>query len=301
MLENEQPATGETPNADSTNAQDSIEASTEDKILAKLGIPESPDAEEAEAASKQSAEATEEPVEYEGKTYTLPKEIKGAVLRHADYTRKTQELAAMRDALHAQQQQVQEQLTVQSELNEDFAQLKALDRQYKAYQQLNWAEMGVEDMMRNRANMDMLRDAMADAGQALEAKKQALGERHSQSSAKALEQGNRVLAAAIPGWGEELRTKLAQHARKVGFSPQEISGFNDPRIVQVLHRAYLWDTLQESKPGVEKRVKQAAPFVKPGASNQTKSTKDVLRKALHTTVDPRAKAKIAHRLLMEKL
>jgi hypothetical protein len=41
-------------------------------------------------------------VEYEGKTYCLPPELRDALLRQADYTRKTQEVAQARKALEAE-------------------------------------------------------------------------------------------------------------------------------------------------------------------------------------------------------
>src|SRR5712671_4095938 len=41
-------------------------------------------------------------VEYDGKTYQLPPELKDALLRQADYTRKTQEVAQNRKALEAE-------------------------------------------------------------------------------------------------------------------------------------------------------------------------------------------------------
>src|SRR5947199_238059 len=52
------------------------------------------------ALPDQTDEAPEEAeVEYGGKTYTLPAELKDALLRQADYTRKTQEVAQGRKAL----------------------------------------------------------------------------------------------------------------------------------------------------------------------------------------------------------
>ena len=46
-------------------------------------------------------EPDEVEVDYNGKSYCLPPELKDALLRQADYTRKTQELAEGRRALEA--------------------------------------------------------------------------------------------------------------------------------------------------------------------------------------------------------
>ena len=49
-----------------------------------------------------------EEAEYDGKKFTGPKGIKEAILRQADYTRKTQEVAEQRKQVEAQAAQVQQ-------------------------------------------------------------------------------------------------------------------------------------------------------------------------------------------------
>ena len=52
---------------------------------------------DAQDLDTQGADPEFEEVEYEGKRYALPKELKDAILRQSDYTRKTQELAQQRE------------------------------------------------------------------------------------------------------------------------------------------------------------------------------------------------------------
>src|SRR5438309_2094560 len=58
-----------------------------------------PDDIQPEAAAPDPDDLVE--VEHEGRTYAVPAALKGALMRHADYTRKTQALAAHRQALEA--------------------------------------------------------------------------------------------------------------------------------------------------------------------------------------------------------
>ena len=63
---------------------------------------ESPDEGSDEEVREDDAETQpedDEEVEYEGKTYKVPKELKGALMKNADYTQKTQEVAEQRKSV----------------------------------------------------------------------------------------------------------------------------------------------------------------------------------------------------------
>src|SRR4051794_25376107 len=67
----------------------------------EAGVAEEAVAADAAAAPEAAAEDPDETEEVErgGKTYRVPKALKGELMMHADYTRKTQEVAATRRAL----------------------------------------------------------------------------------------------------------------------------------------------------------------------------------------------------------
>lgn len=308
-IENEQPA-----NTDSneTEVAEQTELSMEDKVLEKLGLGDVKPKKEAKAETTDT-ETTEQPegeqpteipletVDLEGKQFQVPKEIKDAVLRQSDYTKKTQEISTIRKTLDAQSRMLQEQSALQRELQDEYATARALEQQYQAYQKLDWSTMDTENMIRNRMAMDQLRDAMGQVDGSIQGKTDAFRQKQLQTMREVVEQGQQILSSTIPGWNDELRNNLKKHSANYGFTEEELSSFFDPRQIQVLHKAYLWDQLQASKPKIQNRVNQAPPIPKPGASKQKMSTKAVLTKTLHSTSDPKAKAKIAHRLIMEKL
>src|SRR4051812_34876614 len=68
-------------------------------------------------------------VELDGQVHTLPAALKGAFLRQADYTRKTQELAEHRRALEADRQAVAQAAGAQAGASQDRVRLAALDHQ----------------------------------------------------------------------------------------------------------------------------------------------------------------------------
>ena len=314
MQENEQPVITDSDNTENTNQEKQPEMSMEDKILEKMGLGDvKPKKEAGTSETEETGETTDteeqspeteiplETVDFEGKQYQVPKDIKDALLRHSDYTKKTQEVASVRKSLDAQAKMLQEQSALQQELQDDYATMRSLQQQYQAYQKLDWSQMDTENLIRNRMAMDQLRDAMSQVHGSIQSKTDDFKAKQVQTMKQIVEQGQQILSSAIPGWGDELRTNLKKHATSFGFTEEELTSFFDPRQIQVLHKAYLWDQLQASKPGIKNRVNQAPPILKPGASKQKMSTKAVLRKTLHTTTDPKAKAKIAHRLIMEKL
>jgi hypothetical protein len=77
-------------------------------------------------------------VEHEGQTYEVPAALKGALMRHADYTRKTQALAQQRAALDAGHQALAQMAQAHGEHLADYARLAGLGDQIGRLEQLNW-------------------------------------------------------------------------------------------------------------------------------------------------------------------
>ena len=66
-----------------------------------------------EGAATDEAESEVEDVDWEGKKYAVPKELKDALMRQSDYTRKTQEIAETRRALEAKEAEIQQRAQVE--------------------------------------------------------------------------------------------------------------------------------------------------------------------------------------------
>jgi len=124
-----------------------------------------------------------------------------------------------------------------------------------------------------------------DRFQALQQEQMVLAERQLQTEqAKVLER--------IPQWKDpEVATKernaIVSYAQRFGFTEQEVAATNDSRVVDLLRRAYLYDTLQSKKPTATKKVKKAPKMLKSG---QPKSKVNVSEQNRQTAFDKLAKS-----------
>lgn len=202
--------------------------------------------------------------DFNGETIKVPKKIKENLMMHADYTKKTMELAEQRRAFEAQQAQTQQ---LNQEYVQDLAKLQAFDDRIAQFSQVNWSELIQQDAataQRLRVELDQLRDGKEQLKQELGAKHQKRQIEQQQAFAKQYEEGQRVLAEKIPNWGPEVANNLVNHAATYGFSAQEAQQIGDPRAVQILHDAMLYRQLMAKQKTATKPTepKKAEPNAK---------------------------------------
>ena len=188
----------------------------------------------------------------------------------ADYTKKTQELAENRKAVeaeakaiieaqqvrdtYAQRLQAVEQLLTMNDSPEDIASMKEND-------QIGWA-IKVAEMTEKKEQLQAVRAEQQRIAQQQQADRaQAMQRQIAQESAK--------LAEVLPEFsdkakGEQIRNEIRNYGKTVGFTDQELSQVYDSRHVLVLHKAAMYDKLQKSKPGVQKKVANAPKMIKSG-------------------------------------
>lgn len=173
-----------------------------------------------------------------GRTHKVPKALKEAELRQADYTRKTQELAAERKALAAANEQAAKLVALQQAVVAEQAELKAIEKseaEWRAFQPRTQ-----EEAEERRDRLDDLRIAREQTAQAMHSKAYQATQEAQHHDAKALADMRAELPRIIQGFSPELETKIAQFAvADLGFQPEEISAVRDPKIVKVLHLAML--------------------------------------------------------------
>ena len=236
-----------------------------------------------------------EEVDYEGKTYKLPKELKEALLRQADYPRKTTELAEQRRELEAERQRVQQSAQRQQEYLRDYATLASIDQQSQAMQgelqQLNTVNLAELDQtdpnqaqaIRNRridlqSNLMQLGQIRQNTETSLSQREQQAVQEQQAQLVKRLEQGKQVLQKEIKDWSPELASKLADFGTQMGFSRDEMQQVADPRHVKLLHKAYLYEQAQSKAKAVgKKKPIPATPVTKvSGKSGKAKIDPDKL-------------------------
>jgi len=201
-------------------------------------------------------QASEEPeqveVEYDGKTYLLPPELKDALLRQADYTRKTQEVAEGRRRLQAAHAAHDQQaMTIRAHMT-DAARVVALNDQLAQFDQLDWRGLQEKDparaqaLLQHRERIKRLRDRAARAW--TEKEREHIS--HSQrATAKRVHEVHAHLPRLIADWSPELDVKLAQCGTAHGISQSEMTeaALHNPAFVKLLHKAHLFDEAERQK------------------------------------------------------
>ena len=242
---------------------------------------------EKEAAPEETPKTETDPegqtaeVEYDGKKYTVPADLKDALLRQSDYTRKTQEVASERAAAQQERAAAQQAMRESQSLVGHYAQIQQIDnslQQVVAELQRD-PNLGATDPLRNlelrQLYSDLLRSRDGAIG-GLNNAKAAIQQAEISAIQKQTQEGSAVLAKEIPNWGPETQKALLNMAvGKYGYKPEELAGLTDPRAVKILHDAHQWQQLQAKKPAVEKQIKQAPP--KPIRSSSTDRPDQSLR------------------------
>lgn len=198
---------------------------------------------DAELDDQQAAEDDTEEVDYEGAKYKVPKPLKDALLRQADYTQKTQALAATRQELEQRQQAFAQQVQIREATAQQRTELAVIDRQLSAYTPEALRQVAIEtpdQLPLVQLEMQTLeRQRAALAGEISQREGYAL-QLQRQEAAKQLEASAAVLKRDIPGWNDQLAQELTTFGETTfGFTRQELGQVVDPRMVKVLHLAKL--------------------------------------------------------------
>lgn len=222
-----------------------------------------------DAQSTEDAEGGAEPIfelELDGQVHTLPAALKGAFLRQADYTRKTQELAQHRRALQAEREAVATQGKSLTGAANDRAHLAALDSQLSEFASFDWRGLSQTNPQQAQAlwaqvqKTQTLRDRYAYAVTHHETRREIDAARE---AAEAMAQTGRVLSQEIEGWSPDIATKLVDYAKGCGVTDSELAQMADPRLWKVLHRAWKADQAdrQDGATAVATRAQAVRPAV----------------------------------------
>jgi len=177
-------------------------------------------------------------VDYEGKKYSVPPEVKAALLRQADYTRKTQELATQREQSTAEIAAERARIESDRANIQAVARLTALDDRLNQYHQVNWQELSQQDPVRAQQEFfafQQLKDARQGFVSQIQQHEHQRALQEQQATAKALQQANEVLGREIKGWSPEYAKSLREVARELGASDKDLDGIRAPWIVRALN------------------------------------------------------------------
>lgn len=317
-----------TNGAASSQEQAAPELSVEQRFANAMGIEDDPTAEQEQAQEQEASAKTNEAevlddenasdaepetveLEINGELYEVPKELKDGYLRQQDYTRKTQELAVerqtiqeQRQAVEAERQAVLNQAQAYQQNFQIHAQVAAIDQQIAQYSQVDWQQLvendPVEAMKLDKSLRD-LKDMRNGMVQQAIATQQQMDYAQQQQIAALIQEGKQRLSERIPNWSPEVANSLREYGSQIGFSADELNGIYDPRHVEVLHKAFLYDQLQAGKPGVLNKVSQAPKTLQKGAQVQKQSRNEVLKKIVRTSTNKQTKHDAIQQIIASRM
>jgi len=235
---------------------------------------DTPDEESDEQVETEEQEAEPDLVEInvDGETYQVPKALEDKIMLQADYTRKTQEVAEQRKQVEQAQAQLQQAAQLQQQSLAEYAQLMSLDTQLQQYANVDWNTLYDTDpaeFVRAKESYRDLKDSRTNLANQITAQQQEQYTKQQQSMIQVIEEGKKILAKEIPSWSNDLAREINQFAiDKFGFSKEEMGTVIDPRVVKVLHKAYLYDKQLAKRPITDKRVANLPKVAKPGGVNK---------------------------------
>jgi hypothetical protein len=221
-------------------------------------------------------------VEYEGEKVKVPAKVKDALLRQADYTRKTQEVAETRKAIEAERQAMQFQMQFSQVSFAKQAELQNIDSQARAIVQ------ALPELWRANPEQASQYQAMLyelqGKGQQAQRELQQLHEEYQgqqrEYMARKHEAAAKYIADAIPGYtpSSSMDVELARYVEgKYNIPAQTLSMqlLDHPSLAVAFWKAKQFDDLQAKKPLVTKKVSQAPKTLAPGAAASQNSGQKV--------------------------
>jgi hypothetical protein len=218
-------------------------------------------------------------VEIGGKKVAMPKsiaaEVKAGMMRNADYTQKTQAVAAERKAVEAEREQVRQQAAQQQQYVKEVAKVHALDDQLEQYKQVDWNKLSDEDPVTAQKlhfQYQALQQQRQQAAEAVTQKQHEHALAEQQNLAKQVQEADTYFKREIPGWSDERSTRLQQFAVEQGIPADTLAlaVVKNPALAKVLHKAELFDQLEKKQSAKPKTpAAPPAPVTRVGAARAT--------------------------------
>jgi hypothetical protein len=224
--------------------------STVDERLARIFEPPEPEApeedtpkaeetseEEAPEAEKTEPEDEAEEVDFKGKTYRVPKEIKAALVSDQDATSKQQEVTSLRKIVDDKAQYLEAREQLMAAAYQDAAEYRALQLQRAQYENLDWSALYGADpgqALKLRDQRDNLQQQIVQKERELNAKLQAQEQARSQHVTKQMELGRAELVRRVGSITDTDRQATLQQAVSLGFTEGELAQMSDARVMHAL-------------------------------------------------------------------
>lgn len=210
-------------------------------------------------------------VEHGGRTYAVPAALRGALMRHADYSRKIQALEAHRQALEAGHQALAQAAEDMHGNLLEHGRVALLGDQIAQLSQLNWPALQQQNPAQAQQLLHQLfqmRQAHQIASGRLQHQAAVAAFDEQREHARQVEEGHAALHREIDGWSPQMAGELARYALGQGISPEELNGLSDPRIVKILIHAQAGHAAEQQASAAQRLAKaqNVRPAIEVGGS-----------------------------------
>jgi hypothetical protein len=203
--------------------------------------------------------------------------------------KRSMELAERERAWQAKAQQAEQQFGQRLQYAENLAQVAA-NQLLQEYQSVDWRTLEFQDAGQAALLKQKFQEKQAQLQgvfhniQQNKAQMQQQGEYQYHAM---LNQEAERLPSLIPEWkdsqvAEKERGEIREWALKAGFPPEEVANISRAHHVVALRKAWMADKIQQSRPEIENKVRQAPKLVKPGQAQQ--NTQDQTLRGLKQSV-----------------
>jgi hypothetical protein len=243
-----------------------------------------------EQQSEDDADADDdgEEVEYEGKAYKVPKELKEALLRQSDYTQKTQAVAEQRKSVEERAAMLEAKERVLSETFDKAVAVREVQSRLKQFENIDWQTLvdtdPVEATRLNIAYQQLQREAQAKGAELHQAQLQAQQLSHHMDQ-QTLAQEEKELKTRLPNFGKADSERIMKNLDAYGLTEQERKlAMHSAKFVHILHDAAIGREYQASgKTKTLQKVVEAPKVIKPQAAQpkpkQNQAAYDRLKKS----------------------
>lgn len=286
--------------------EQALEQSLADRIANQFEEPqvaEQPQEEAETPASEEAAQPEVVEVEFGGKSYQVPPELKDALMAQSDYTKKTTEVAEQKRLVEVKRQQLElaeSERKFQAAVNDDIVAMQRIDFQIEQYKNIDATGFTSEQLWQLSRTIDKLKSDREDLSKKVTSKYGEWQQEQTKIAQDMLAKAQEAASKAIPNWSEQTQKQISDYAVSQGFDPAELKGITDPRVVKVLWQASQFAKLQASK--LTGKV-TTTPNAKPGSSNQMpQAVKDqfAFKKQIKAAPTSSAKARVIEQELMKR-
>ncbi len=294
----------EQPETESLSIADRLAAQFEPELNEQPEHEETPEQPEQEAAPESDAQPEFVEVEYEGKAYQVPPELKDALMAQSDYTKKTTEVSErmrVAEQKELQHRAFEAERAFHQKARDDIKAIDQIDFQIEQWKKVDVSALDAKQLWQVKAQIDELKDQREKLTNGLNTKWQEFQQEQTRLVQEARTKAEEHIAKKLKGWTAETKKSLREYALSEGYTAPEVDTINDPRLITLLWKSQQFDKLQAQ---ASKGKVTTVPTVKPGSSNpMPQHVKDSLayRKQISKPgMSDSQKAKVIERELMNR-